>query len=70
MEVDERARAADREASRAWRRDRLRGAGFAPGEADQLASDARLDLHELIGLVERGCRHDLAIRIVAPLDRS
>jgi hypothetical protein len=51
----------------AWRCARLVEAGFAPTLARELA-DGRVDLHELIGLVESGCPPELAARILAPLD--
>jgi hypothetical protein len=51
-----------------WRRDQLSGSGFSPSLAAAIASDPRYDLHVLIELVERGCRPDLAARILAPLD--
>jgi hypothetical protein len=51
-----------------WRAQRLRAAGFPPALAGQLARDSRVDLHALLELVDRGCRPDLAARIVAPLD--
>jgi hypothetical protein len=52
----------------AWRRRRLEGAGFAPSLADALATDRGTDLHALLDLVDRGCRPDLAARILAPLE--
>jgi hypothetical protein len=51
-----------------WRRQQLESSGFPLPEAARLAGDERYDLHALIELVERGCRPDLAVRIVAPLD--
>ena len=42
--------------------------GFTPALAAAIACDPRYDLHVLIELVERGCRPDLAARILAPLD--
>lgn len=51
-----------------WRRDQLAGSGFSHALAAAIASDPRYDLHVLIELVERGCRPDLAARILAPLD--
>jgi hypothetical protein len=51
-----------------WRREQLVESGFPLTAAACLAEDARYDLHALIELVERGCRPELAIRIVAPLD--
>ena len=52
----------------AWRCEQLAQAGFPRPLAMQLAEDSRYDLHALIGLVERGCRPELAIRILAPLE--
>jgi len=51
-----------------WRAERLLAAGFASALARQLADDARVDVHELLGLIDRGCPPHLAARIVAPLD--
>jgi hypothetical protein len=53
-----------------WRRGRLRAAGFAPALADAVARDCAMDLHALLGLVDRGCPPELAARILAPLDRE
>ena len=53
-----------------WRRERLTESGFPLTVSARLAEDARYDLHALIELVERGCRTELAIRIVAPLDNE
>jgi hypothetical protein len=48
---------------REWRLEVLLDAGYGVGLALQIAtSDA--DLHVAVGLVERGCPHDLAARIV------
>jgi hypothetical protein len=54
----------------AWRRDVLGQAGFDPVLARTLAADARIDLHDLLKLVDRGCPADLAARILAPLDSA
>lgn len=51
-----------------WRREQLVAAGFSLPLALELARDGRYDLHALIGLVERGCSPELAVRILAPLD--
>jgi hypothetical protein len=51
-----------------WRRERLVRAGFPLPLAVRLAKDARYDLHALLDLVERGCRPEVAIRILAPLE--
>lgn len=53
-----------------WRCDQLVGTGFAPALAAELADDSRYDLHALIELIERGCRPDLAARILTPLNES
>jgi hypothetical protein len=50
-----------------WRRDVLVRAGFSAALADEFARDARLDLHDLLELVDRGCPPRLAARILAPL---
>jgi hypothetical protein len=60
---------AAREVAR-WRREQLVGAGFPLPLAARLGGDARYDLHALIELVERGCRPELAVRILAPLDEG
>lgn len=50
-----------------WRREQLTRSGFPLPLAARLAKDSRYDLHALIELAERGCRPDLAVRILAPL---
>jgi hypothetical protein len=52
----------------AWRREQLVRSGFPWPLAVSVAHDGRYDLHRLIELVERGCRPELALRIVAPLE--
>jgi len=52
----------------AWRVERLREAGFPDPLAESVARDSRYDLHELLGLADRGCPAELAVRILAPLD--
>jgi hypothetical protein len=54
----------------AWRRARLRKAGFDTKLAEQLSRQCAVDLHALIGLVERGCPPQLAARILAPLEHE
>jgi hypothetical protein len=51
-----------------WRSKRLRAAGFSPSLADELAAEDRIDLHELLELIDHGCPPHLAARIVAPLE--
>jgi hypothetical protein len=53
-----------------WRGDQLVHAGFPLPVATDLARDPRYDLHSLIELVERGCPHELSVRILAPLEES
>jgi hypothetical protein len=53
-----------------WRAGRLREAGFAPELAAELARDCAFDLHALLRLVDRGCPAELAVRILAPLERE
>ena len=55
---------------REWRRARLIQAGFDAGLATSLGSDAHMDLHDLLELVDRGCPPQLAARILAPLDEE
>jgi hypothetical protein len=54
----------------AWRRARLRHAGFDSRLAEELSRESGVDLHALTGLVERGCPPPLAARILAPLDHE
>jgi hypothetical protein len=51
-----------------WRREQLVHSSFPLPLAVSLSNDPRYDLHALIELVERGCRPDLAVRILAPLE--
>jgi hypothetical protein len=51
-----------------WRARRLLSAGFPPDLARRLARSDRVDLHELLSLVDRGCPPHVAARILAPLD--
>jgi hypothetical protein len=51
-----------------WRGEQLVAAGFDERLALRLAGDARIELHALIELVERGCQPELAARIFAPID--
>jgi hypothetical protein len=53
-----------------WRARRLTAAGFSAREAYELASDDALDLHALLGLIDRGCPPALAVRITAPLEEA
>jgi hypothetical protein len=52
----------------AWRAICLRNAGFEPSEASRVACNTDFDLHALLELIDGGCRPDLAVRILAPLD--
>ena len=47
-----------------WRTDELIRVGFEPEAATVLAAEPEVDLHEAIGLIERGCPPDLALRIL------
>ena len=51
-----------------WRKRTLLRAGFDDELATSLAEQPSYDLHSLLDLVERGCRPDLAARILAPLE--
>jgi alkylhydroperoxidase family enzyme len=52
----------------AWRVVRLCAAGLDSRLALTVAEDRAYDLHALLELVDRGCRADLAARILAPLE--
>lgn len=54
----------------AWRRAQLVRSGFPKLLAERAARDGRYDLHRLIELTESGCRPELALRILAPLDED
>jgi hypothetical protein len=60
----------DRSGWERWRAKRLRSAGFNGDLAEWLAGEDRVDLHELLVLVDRGCPPDLAARILAPLEQE
>jgi hypothetical protein len=47
-----------------WRAEELMRAGYHPGAAADLAMRPDVDLHLAIGLLERGCPADLAVRIL------
>ena len=53
-----------------WRRARLADAGFSLQLAVRIAADDRYDLRALIELTERGCAPELAVRILAPLEKG
>jgi len=48
----------------AWRREQLRGAGYAEWDAEQLAEHVDVDLHVALDLVARGCPPSLAVQIL------
>ena len=58
-----RARATDDEVV-SWRREQLRRAGCRRFEAEVLARELRVDLHEAVGLLERGCPSRIALNIL------
>ena len=47
-----------------WRAEALERAGYLPLDAIELASRSDVDLHAAIGLLERGCPPELAVRIL------
>jgi hypothetical protein len=53
-----------------WRRSRLLDAGFSAVVATRLANDSGIDLHAVLDLIDRGCRPELAARILAPMDQN
>jgi hypothetical protein len=48
----------------AWRREQLRRAGCRRFEAEVLARERHIDLHEAVALLERGCPPKLALEIL------
>jgi hypothetical protein len=47
-----------------WRAEELMRAGFDPSAAVEIAANLEVDLHAAIGLLERGCPAELALRIL------
>jgi len=47
-----------------WRAEELERAGYTPSEAAELASRIDVDLHLAVGLLERGCPPETALRIL------
>lgn len=48
----------------AWRRDQLRRAGCRRFDAEVLARERQVDLHEAVELLERGCPSKIALKIL------
>jgi hypothetical protein len=48
----------------AWRREQLLRAGCRRFEVEVLARELRVDLHEALALLERGCPSRLALEIL------
>lgn len=48
----------------AWRREQLRRAGCRRFEAEVLARETRVDLHQAVELLERGCPSKIALNIL------
>jgi hypothetical protein len=47
-----------------WRRQELERAGYPADVAEELAIRHDVDLHAAVDLVERGCPHEIAARIL------
>ncbi len=47
-----------------WRQEALERAGYDAESAFVLAASHDVDLHEAVGLLERGCTVDLALQIL------
>jgi hypothetical protein len=47
-----------------WRVDELERAGYGRADAERLAADMSIDLHEAVRLLERGCPPETALRIL------
>jgi hypothetical protein len=48
-----------------WRRNALCGAGYTEEQANQLARDHQIDLHDAVDLVRRGCPPGVAVKILS-----
>jgi hypothetical protein len=47
-----------------WRAAELVRAGYSAFEADVISTQTEVDLHRAVELPQRGCPHDLALRIL------
>jgi len=47
-----------------WRAEELERAGYEPAAAGRLATARDVDLHLAVGLLRRGCSHELALQIL------
>ena len=47
-----------------WRAEELERAGYGPDEAAELAGRHDVDLHLAVGLLDKGCSAELALRIL------
>jgi len=47
-----------------WRAEMLERAGYSADDASELASRHDVDLHTAIGLIEKGCPAEVALRIL------
>ena len=47
-----------------WRRDELERAGYPNEAAAEIAARLDIDLHQAVGLIQRGCPADIAARIL------
>ena len=57
-------RVAEHDPVRLWRLDELMRAGYPPADALVLSRRGDVDLHVAVRLVERGCPHETALRIL------
>ncbi len=48
----------------AWRAEQLETAGYGAQAAAELAIRQDVDLHVAVGLIGRGCPHELALKIL------
>jgi hypothetical protein len=49
---------------RSWREEVLERAGYGVSAASELARNSRVDLHEAVELIRRGCPAELAVEIL------
>jgi hypothetical protein len=47
-----------------WRTEMLERAGYSAEHAAELAGRSQVDLHQAIGLIEKGCSPEVALQIL------
>lgn len=57
-------RESEQERIERWRADMLERAGYSADDASELAGRFDVDLHQAIGLIEKGCTPEVALQIL------